>query len=350
MDLLDIGYDPFFSEAFDRLVLPDLVPGRVFSDTREVYTVRTSEGDLQAEPSGRLRSEEELPVAGDWVAIRPFPERAFGIVEAVLPRRTRISRLSPGKRTEEQVMGANVDLVLAAVALVEDGSLRRLERLLALGRAGGATAEALLTKAALAADLPAALEAARAVAGTAPVLAVSVRTGEGIDTLIQLLRPGVTTALVGASGAGKSTLINTLAGTELLTREVRESDGRGRHATTGRRLVPLRSGALLLDTPGLREVALWAEEGEGAGTTFDDIDALAPSCKFRDCGHGNEPGCAVRGAVEGGTLEADRLEAWLKLKREETFLVRRVATTPARAEKERWKAIHKQARKEKPPA
>ena len=345
MNLTDIGFDPFFSAAFDRLGLSGCVPGRVFSDTHEVYTVRTEGGDLQAEPSGRLRSHEELPVAGDWVALRSSGQGS-GTIEAVLPRRTWISRRSPGKRTEEQLMGANVDVVLAVVALLEDGSLRRLERLLALGRAGGAKAVALLTKADLSTDLPAAVAAARAVAGDAPVLAVSVRSGEGLDDLSLLLGPGVTAALVGASGAGKSTLINTLAGTELVTQEVRAVDGRGRHTTTGRRLVPLRSGALLLDTPGLREVGLWDAD---AAELFDDVDLLAPLCKFRDCGHGDEPGCAARAAVNAGTLDAGRLEAWRKLRREEALVARRLETTPARVERERWKGIHKQKRKLKPP-
>jgi ribosome biogenesis GTPase len=346
MSLRDIGFDPFFSGAFDRLGIPELVPGRVFSDTHEVYTVRTEGGDLQAEPSGRLRSHEELPVAGDWVAVRPSG-KGSGTIEAVLPRRTWISRRSPGKRTEEQLMGANVDVVLAVVALLEDGSLRRLERLLALGRAGGARAVALLTKADLSVDLPAAIASARAVAGDAPVLAISVRSGEGLDALSLLLGPGVTAALVGASGAGKSTLINTLAGTDLVTREVRVADGRGRHTTTGRRLVPLRSGALLLDTPGLREVGLWDTDTE---ELFDDVDRLAPLCRFRDCGHADEPGCAVRAAVDGGTLDSGRLEAWRKLRSEEALVERRLQTTPARVEKERWKGIHKQIRKGKPPA
>ena len=344
MNLRGIGFDPFFSGAFECLGLPDLVPGRVFSDTHEVYTVRTEEGDLQAAPSGRLRSHAELPVSGDWVALRPTGQR-LATIEAVLPRRTWISRRSPGKRTEEQIMGANVDVVLAVVALLEDGSLRRLERLLALGRAGGATAVAHLTKADLAPDLPAAVESARGVAGDAPVLAVSVRSGEGLDALSLLLKPGVTAALVGASGAGKSTLINALAGTELVTQEVRAVDGRGRHTTTGRRLVPLRSGALLLDTPGLREVGLWEQ---GAEELFDDVDALSPRCRFRDCAHADEPGCAVRAAVDGGTLDADRLEAWRKLRREEALLARRLETTPARVERERWKGIHKQKRTGKP--
>ena len=242
-------------------------------------------------------------------------------------------------------MGANVDVVLAVVALLEDGSLRRLERLLALGRAGGAKSVALLTKADLSADLPAAIASARAVAGDAGVLAVSVRSGEGLDALSLLLKPGVTAALVGASGAGKSTLINALAGTELVTREVRAADGKGRHTTTGRRLVPLRSGALLLDTPGLREVGLWDTDAE---EIFDDVDLLAPLCKFRDCGHADEPGCAVRAAVDRGTFDAGRLEAWQKLRREEALVLRRLQTTPARVEKERWKGIHKQIRKGKP--
>lgn len=345
MDLTGIGFVPFFSEAFDLLALPGVVPGRVLSDSREVYTVATSEGEFHAEPSGRLRCEDELPVAGDWVAVRPSADQRFGIVEAVLPRRTRISRRAPGPRTEEQPLGANIDLVLAAVALVEDGSLRRLERLLALGRAGGAEPCALLTKADLASDLPAAVAAARAVAGNASVLAVSVRTGYGLDDLRSLLRPGVTAALVGASGAGKSTLVNALAGTELATREVREADGRGRHTTSIRRLVPLCSGALLLDTPGLREIGLW---DEGTEETFDDVGAFAPRCRFRDCGHGGEPGCAVREAVDTGALEADRLEAWRKLDREEAWLTRRLESTPARVEKERWRTIHRQIRKGKP--
>jgi ribosome biogenesis GTPase len=344
VNLADIGFDPFFSEAFERVSAPGLVPGRVFTDAREVYSVRTAGGDLEAEPSGRLRFEGDLPVAGDWVAVRAFPADRFGVLEAVLPRKSWLSRRAAGKRTEEQLLGANVDLVLATVALGEDGNLRRLERLLALGRAGRATPVALLTKSDLVTDLPADLAAARQVTAGAAVLAVSSRTGAGIPDVRSLLVPGLTAALIGASGAGKSTLVNSLAGEELLaTREVREGDGRGRHATTARRLVPLSWGALLLDTPGLREVGLWdVEDGD-----FDDVDLLGQACRFSDCGHGEEPGCAVRYAVEGGRLDAGRLEAWRKLGREERWLARRLESTPARAEKERWKPIHLQIRKGK---
>lgn len=347
MKLAEIGFDPFFSEAFERLSLPGLVPGRVFTDTRETYTVLTGEGELQAEPSGRLRFDGELPVAGDWVAVRAFPADRLGIVEALLPRRSRLSRRAAGERTEEQLLGANVDVVFAAVALGQDGSLRRLERLLALARAGRCEGVALLTKADLASDLAADLRAFEAVAAGAPVVPVSARSGAGIAELKALLPPGRTGALVGASGAGKSTLVNLLAGEELLaTREVREQDGRGRHATTARRLVPLPWGALLLDTPGLREVGVW-EEGDGG---FDDVDLLAAGCRFADCRHEEEPGCAVRAGVEEGRLDAARLEAWRKLRREERWLTRRLETSPARVERERWKSIHKMAKKGKPPA
>lgn len=346
------GFSEFFVGAFAEVAarLPGCVPGRVLSDARELYQVRTESGDLSAEPSGRLRFGSTLPVTGDWVALRPFAGEGFGVVEAVLPRRTTLSRRAAGERTEEQVLAANVDVAFAAVALGEDGNLRRLERLLALARGGGASPVALLTKADLLDDAAAgaARDAAEPVAGGTPVVLCSARSGAGLDEVRRLLGPGTTAALLGASGAGKSTLVNALVGAELLaTREVRTDDGRGRHTTSARRLVQLPWGALLLDTPGLREIGLWdGDEDEG----FPEVTEAAGRCRYRDCRHEEEPGCAVAAAVADGTVPAERLEAWRKLRREDAWLARRVETTPARAEKERWKGVALLRRRGKPPA
>lgn len=248
-------------------------------------------------------------------------------------------RRAAGRRDEAQLLAANVDLLLVASPLGGDLRERRIERFLSLGREAGVPPAVLLTKADLASDPEAALSAAAAVGGGAPVLAVSALSGDGLDALSTLLAPRRTAALLGPSGAGKSTLVNALLGEERqATREVREEDRRGRHATTRRELFALPSGALLVDTPGLRELALWDGAG-GIAATWDEIAALASSCRFRDCRHEAEPGCAVREAARSGEVDSARVAAFEKLRREEESLEARRALGPARAERLRWRKM-----------
>ncbi len=343
MPLTRFGWDPELEALFETCAREGLVPGRVLTATRESYRLATPHGELAAELSGRLRfasdSPTDLPSVGDWVAARVYSGDGLAIVDAVLPRRTALLRRAAGRRDEAQLLAANVDLLLVAAPLDGDLRARRIERFLALAREAGVPPAVVLTKSDLATDPDAAVAAARAVAGEAPVVAVSARTGAGLDALAPLLLPRRTAALLGPSGAGKSSLLNALLGeTRQATLEVRERDLRGRHATTHRELFALPSGALLVDTPGLRELALW-DGAEGVAATFDEVGSLAASCRFRDCRHEKEPGCAVREAATNGEIDESRLRAYEKLRREEEAQEMRRALGPARAERLRWKHI-----------
>ncbi len=343
MPLTRFGWDHDFETLFENHARTGLVPGRVLTATRECYRLATPHGELAAELSGRFRfaadSPADLPAVGDWVAARVFSSDGLAVVDAVLPRRTALARRAAGRRDEAQLLAANVDLLLVAAPLGGDLRARRVERFLALAHEAGVPAAVVLTKADLEAHPAESVAAARDVAGGAPVLALSARTGEGLGELPALLLPRRTAALLGPSGAGKSTLVNALLGEwRQATRDVRESDLRGRHATTHRELFVLPSGALLVDTPGLRELALW-EGAEAIAATYDEVSALAPSCRFRDCRHEAEPGCAVREAADTGGIDSARLEAFGKLRREEEALEMRRCLGAARAERLRWKRI-----------
>ena len=343
MTLARFGWDHDHEALFENHAREGLLPGRVLNAAREAYRLATPLGELAAELSGRLRfsadSAADLPAVGDWVAARAYPGDGLAVVDAVLPRRSALVRRAAGRRDEAQLLAANVDLLLVAAPLGGDLRARRVERYLALAREAGVPAAVVLTKADLEARPADAVAGAREVAGDAAVLAVSARTGEGLADLDALLLPRRTAALLGPSGAGKSTLVNALLGeARQATLEVREGDLRGRHATTHRELFALPSGALLVDTPGLRELALW-DGANGIAATYDEVAGLAPSCRFRDCRHEGEPGCAVRLAADSGEIDAARLEAFAKLRREEEALEMRKALGAARAERLRWKRI-----------
>ena len=322
-----LGWSEELDSAFQPHADGGLAAGRVAVQHRGMYGLYTPEGDLQAEIAGRLLHEgivANLPAVGDWVAYRPLPGEDRGIIHAVLPRRTRFSRKTAWAATEEQVVAANVDVVFLVMALTEqDLKPRRLERYLTMAWESGAEPVIVLTKSDLCDDLPTALAEVSGVAYGAPVEVVSNVTGEGIEALRKYAAGNRTVALLGSSGVGKSTLVNRLLGEErLATKEIRESDGRGRHTTTHRELVPLPEGGLVLDTPGMRELQLWSAD-EGIGASFGDVEELIAQCRFNDCAHDTEPGCAVRAAIDAGTLPAERFESYEKLQRELEMLARR---------------------------
>ena len=346
-DLIALGWDDALAEQFEPHARAGLVPGRVAVQHRGAYDVLTAEGELRCDVAGRLYDEAaspaDLPAVGDWVAVAARPEEAAGTVQAVLARRTKFSRKTAWQASEEQVLAANVDVALIVTSLNEDMNLRRLERYLTLAWESGATPVLVLTKADLADDVPAVVAEVESVAFGAAVHAISSVTGEGLDELRAHLRPGVTAALLGSSGVGKSTLVNTLVGEELLeTREIRE-DGKGRHTTTRRELIQLPGGALVIDTPGMREVQLWIAD-DGLEEAFSDVTELFEHCRFSDCAHESEPGCAVKEAIANGTLAPERWESYLKLQRELAHLDRRLDKRAQAEERKRWRALSTFAR------
>ena len=302
--------------AFAPYAAQGLVLARVATSQRDQYRLYTSAGDISAEPSGALwyRTTDRalMPVVGDWVAAREAGHD-YAIVEAVLPRRSCFSRRAAGRREEEQPLAANIDLVFLVCGLDGDFNLRRLERYLALTTESGASPIVVLNKADLAGDLEARFRETQAVARDAPVVTCSARNSQGLDHLAAYLRPGRTVALLGSSGVGKSTIVNALIGEQRLrTQEVRDSDSRGRHTTTHRELIPLERGGALIDTPGMRELQLWAGH-ESIDLTFEEITGLAAEFRYRDCSHSSEPGCAIQSALSDGRIDPGRWQNYLKL-------------------------------------
>ena len=349
-DLTTICATDAWFEAFQPYAARGLLLGRVSVAHGDRYRLYTARGEMTAEAIGALlfRTERSAwPVVGDWVAAQPVgPDEAplQAMIHAVLPRRTMFSRRAAGDREQEQVMAANIDLALIVCGLDGDFNVRRIERYLTLAHASGVDAAIVLNKSDVCADLAVRLVEAASVAGSAPVVAITARSPEGIDPVLRLVRPGLTVALLGSSGVGKSTLVNQLLGVERqLVREVRESDSRGRHTTTYRELVPLPQGGALIDTPGMRELQLWAGQ-DSLDSTFAEIAALAAGCRFRDCSHVVEEGCAVQAAIEAGELEASRWESYRKLRAEIAWHARQTDVQAAQAQKKKWKAIHKAMR------
>lgn len=319
-DLQSLGWNEGLAAAFQPHAGAGLVPGRISTQHRGLSVALTEEGEVRAELPGRLRHEavepRDLPTVGDWVALSALDERR-GLIEAVLPRGSLISRKTPWLATREQLLAANIDLVLLVQALPLDVNPRRLERYLATVWESGATPVIVLTKTDLADGLlPGLLAEVEAVALGVPVHPVCNITGEGLDALRGYLGDGRTLVLLGSSGVGKSTIVNRLAGEELLeTQEVREGDQHGRHTTTRRELILLPGGGIVVDTPGLRELQLWNVE-EGLHQTFGDVAEIAARCKFNDCAHDTEPGCAIRAALQSGELNPERWSSYVKLQRE----------------------------------
>jgi ribosome biogenesis GTPase len=318
--LADLGWNDRLASALAEF--PDLAPARVSLEHTHIYRVLTGNGEWLARVSGRLRHRAEartwFPAVGDWVGIEPPRVDGDARIHAVLPRASRFSRRAAGDRTEEQVVAANIDVVFLVSGLDGDFNLRRIERYLLVAADSGATPVVVLNKADLVTDAAACVQQVRGVTGEVPVHAVSCATPESLAVLSGYLGAGRTGALLGSSGVGKSTIVNRMIGFDLLaTRDVRIADSRGRHTSTSRQLIVLPGrGGVLIDTPGMRELQLW-ETGSAAAATFADIDALADACRFRDCAHMTEPGCAVARAAERGELPPGRLESYRKLRLEQ---------------------------------
>jgi ribosome biogenesis GTPase len=320
MDLHVLGWNAHWRDLFEPYVSQSLLPGRVVVEHRGAYRIETDRGERFGALAGRLRHQAgrraDLPAVGDFVAVR-LPETGGGdgpaIVEAVLPRRTAFVRRAAGARPDDQVIAANIDTIFVMIGLDHDFNVRRVERYLAAVWESGANPVVLLNKVDVCADAETKLAELRAVAMGVDVHVMSALTAEGVDTLTVYWREGATAGFVGSSGVGKSTLLNRLLGRDAqATAGVRAHDSRGRHTTTHRELFVLPCGGLVIDTPGMREFSLSEADG-GVEAVFGDIDQLAGQCRFTDCAHRGEPGCAVLDAVEQGELGADRLAAFHKL-------------------------------------
>jgi len=323
LTLEDLGWTPRFADAFDAYRGDGIAPARVSLEHTHIYRVLTPDGESLARVAGRLRhaaaQRADFPAVGDWVAVETPEGGGDARIRAVLPRATQFSRRAAGNPTEQQVVAANIDVVFLVSGLDGDFNPRRIERYLVTAWNSGAAPVVVLNKADLVDDTAPFVGEVQALAQGVPVVAVSARQPASIEALRAYLGRGRTAALLGSSGVGKSSIANALIGDERLrTRDVRESDSRGRHTSTSRELVLLPGGGILIDTPGMRELQLW-DTGDAVAGTFGDIEAIAENCRFRDCRHASEPGCAVVGAVASGELPESRLESFRKLQDEQAY-------------------------------
>ena len=315
-----LGWDHEWETAFAAIEeeIPGLIPARISMETKLNYLVWTNDEELPAKITGKLlhdtkRDPLNRPKVGDWVGISLADEGAKAQIRILAPRRSQLTRKVPGRRNEAQVIAANFDTVFIVQGLDDNFNLRRLERCLVMVHEGGAQPVVVLNKSDLCNNLADRLHEAETAAGDAPIVSLSAMSGDGVDHLQPWIRPGQTVAFIGSSGVGKSTLINRLYGDEVQdTNDVRERDSKGRHTTVRREMIFLPEGVVVIDTPGMREFHLWFAD-EGLDAAFSDIEAIALNCRFNDCSHSNEPGCAVLGAIDNGELSAERHRNFVRL-------------------------------------
>jgi ribosome biogenesis GTPase len=345
MNLHSLGWSSFFAHSYEPYCKQGFTVGRVAIAHRNSYFLYTEQGELTAEVTGKLRHQavgiQDFPAVGDWVVARAIEVEKQATIYAVLPRKSKFSRKMAGGKTEEQIVAANVDTIFLVSGLDHDFNLRRIERYLILTWESGANPVIVLNKADLCDRIDERIAEVAAIAFGVPIVILSATNQQGLDALKPYLQPGQTVALLGSSGVGKSTITNQLSGADnQAVQSVRQGDDRGRHTTTHRELILLPTGGLIMDTPGMREIQVWAGEA-GLQETFADIEALAEECRFRNCQHENEPGCAIQQALIEGTIDDSRFLNYQKLQRELSYLARRQDQRANLAEKEKWKKIHK---------
>ncbi len=335
MNLIDLGWTEFFEKEFESFNGRGFKPLRIIREHKELYMLAGESGEYRGEITGKFRfeakSRADFPAVGDWVVATPFENEAKAIIHAVLPRKSCFSRqavLSGGQpetggKTDEQVLASNIDTVLIVNGLDNDYSLRRMERYLSAAWDSGANPVIVLNKADICENIEAKIAEVEAITYDTPIHAMSAEKQSGLEQLDQYMVRGNTIVLLGSSGVGKSTIINQLLGEQRLkTQEIRQSDSKGRHTTTHRELVVLPEGGIVIDTPGMRLFKVW-DGDEGLSHTFGDILELMSQCRFSDCKHRSEPGCAVKAALEEGILDQRRYDSYLKLQKEQNFLENR---------------------------
>lgn len=347
MNLTSLGWDASFEALFQPHSAAGLIPARIAVEHRSSYQVLGEDGSYAARCSGRflhhLSERASMPTVGDWVALENRPGAEQADIQAVLPRRSAFSRAAAGRPTSQQIIAANIDTIFLVTGLDHNFNLRRIERYLTVASDSGADPVIVLNKTDLCPEIEARLGEVEAVARGVPVSAVSAISGHDMHEIELFIRPGRTVALLGSSGVGKSTLVNRLLGQPVQdTGPARIDDDRGRHTTTTRNLFVMPTGGILIDTPGLREIGLWETDVD---QTFADLGELALRCRFTDCGHETEPGCAVQEAIESGVLDPGRLANWRKLQREQAFAIRQQDEAAKRRYAESWKKISTNHRK-----
>jgi ribosome biogenesis GTPase / thiamine phosphate phosphatase len=342
------GWNDFFANHFEPYRHQGFTVARVVIESRNSYILQSENAELSAEITGKLRyraiERQDFPAVGDWVVIRAREREGTASIYEILPRKSKFSRKNVGAETVEQIVATNVDTVFLVSGLDGDFNPRRIERYLILAWESGTNPVIVLNKADVCPNLEACLREVSAVALSVPIITISAATSQGLEALKPYLQPGQTVALLGSSGVGKSTITNQLMGETVQTvQTVRQGDNRGKHTTTHRELMVLPTGGLIIDTPGMRELQIWTGD-EGISGTFADIEELAQQCRFSDCQHQREPGCAVGQALQDGRLDKSRFLNYQKLQKELKYMERKQDQREYIAEKEKWKKLTKAMR------